>query len=241
MGWTSLIMFLALACAGLWLANRFLGKSGLMLFSGLAVILASSNSLILPAFMGRFVFSMTMVIMPVVLVGLYVSHKLHNEGKRVLLLDLICLAVVFVCEFFVAAWIDVGYGGVGALSWDTFGPYFATAISLVVCCFVAKVLLEKLNLEGSNPYFRRTLFFAIIFAIDAAIFSFVTLTFSGMAFGDILLTFVIRLAIESALAFGAAYFVTLLGVHTGKKTKSKKATKTAEPAEKKTETAKTEK
>ena len=204
--WSALILFLAVGLISLWVAHSFLGKSGLYVFTTLALIFSN----LLPS-VGMFSYHITIsvVLMPLIYLALMVCYKKYGreEAIRLFFLNLIVLAVTFIMAFFVAAFIDSEAGASTTLRWSNFGPYIACLLAFTLAAWLGSIMLERFKMEG---FLKRSLLLLLLALVDNIIFVVISLTFLSYLFTDVLLILAIRLCVALVVCFGAGYFAVIL-------------------------------
>ena len=204
--WSALILFLAVGLISLWVAHSFLGKSGLYVFTTLALIFSN----LLPS-VGMFNYPITIsvVLMPLIYLALIVCYKKYGRAEAIKLffLNLIVLAVTFIMAFFVAAFIDSEAGASTTLRWSNFGPYIACLLAFTLAAWLGSIMLEKFKMEG---FLKRSLLLLLLALVDNVIFVVISLTFLSYLFTDVLLILAIRLCVALVVCFGAGYFAVTL-------------------------------
>ena len=195
--WTALILFFAAALVSLWVAHSFMGKGGLYLFSAIMVAIVN-------LFPSVWIFSksisMGVVILPVIYLCLMLALKKYGklEAYKIFFLDIIVFAVMFVLNFFSAAYIDIASGASTALRWDNFGPYVGGMLAFAVCSWIGSIFMT--NFE-TKTYYSKALILSLVCTVDNLIFVFVALTFLSVSALDLLIILAIRIAITFIVCF----------------------------------------
>ena len=228
LNWSVLIVFLALAVIGLWVAYSFLNKEGLYLFCILAVVLGITAG---HATMFSLSISVSAVIMPVVYLALLTCFNKFgkDEAKKLFFTTLTAMLALFVCTFFLAAYEDAATGFSTCLKWTFLGQYLSPIVAFIVASSLTLFLLDKIKIKNLKTFLQLALYIAVASVIDALLYVFLVHT-GTLAFGRILLTFLVYILIVCLVSVGLGYFEKFLN-REPKKAEAEKTEETkAEPA-----------
>ena len=201
--WTALVLFFAAMLVALWVSHSFMGKGGLYLFSAITIAIVN-------LFPGVWIFgksiSMGVVVLPVIYLCLMLAVKKYGmkEAYRIFFLDMIIFGIMFVLNFFSAAYIDIASGASTALRWNNFGPFIAGMLAFAVCSWVGSIFMNNFD---TKSYYSKALILSLVCVIDNLIFVFVALTFLSFSALDLLIILAIRIAISFAVSFIESAFI----------------------------------
>lgn len=208
LNWSSIIVFLALAVIGVWVAFSFLNKQGLYLFSVVAVLI---SRWLVPANLFSRPVDIDIIIMPVVFFALLtcLSKFGLEEAKKLFFTVIIAKVALFICIFFAAAYFDSAAMSQVALTWEILGPFVASAVAYALAGALTFLTTTKKVVKNLKKF----LVLAIHLAIASAIFvvTYVVFVYSGLAsFGNILLIILIDLIIVCLVSLLLGYFEKFL-------------------------------
>jgi len=206
--WSSAIVFLALAIIGVWVAFSFLNKSGLYLFSVIAVLI---SSWLVPANIFSRPVDVDVIILPVVFFALLtcLSKFGLEEGKKLFFTVLVAKVSLFICVFFEAAYFDSAIMAQVNLTWAKLGPHVASIVAYALAGALTFLITNKKIIKKLKKY----LVLSIHLLIASAIFTltYVIFVYSGSAsFGNILLIALIDLFMVAITSFLLGYFEKFL-------------------------------
>lgn len=204
MNWSALIVFFALGLLGLWVAYSFLNLKGLYLFSILAVML---SVLCAPVSMFSQTISISCVFMPLAYFCLLVCHIKFgkDETKKMFILSLTTLVVLFVTIFLQSAYLDASVGFSQFLSWRVLGGIISAIIAYLAAYFVTVLLADKVTTAKVSHAIQLAIFVALASTID----NFIFVVFSGIgiiSFWGILVSLLLRVVISCVVSIGLGYF-----------------------------------
>lgn len=224
--WTSLIIFFMLSLLGLWVADTFLKKSGIFLFSALAIVFANY---ITSAQVFAKTLPMQVVIIPTILLAMYM---LYSKGEKKDCINLLCTTLVailcvFVVKFFEFAYTDMAAGLTIYFVWSYFNQYLASAVAYVVASIIGYVMVRYWAMKKVPAILRVAIYILIVSTIDVLVY--LAIAYAGYySFVEILLTFLVCLLfvfVISLLLGSFEQFVTG-NIHFKKKNKEVQSPKT---------------
>lgn len=222
-----LLAIFALGFVSLWAMNNFLGKNGLSLFTILSLVLMFF--LPVTTIFGLPI-TMSAVFLPLVYFVLYIYNKKYGkeDAKKLFIVSVVAMTVIFVCIFFTGAFIEAeGFGGF--MTWATFGKFVASLLGFTVTVFATNIIIDTVEFNGWTNYLKNATTLAIACAIDNVIFT--IFAYTGLvAFGTMMLIMLCRIVISTGLSFLLAYLLRLFV----KEPKAKKENKKVEEVKQET-------
>lgn len=220
--WTSLLVYLALGILGLWISYTFMKKSGVMLFSVFAIILSLSLA---PAQVYDAV-SVGIVLMPLVFLALLLCQEKFGktEAQRLFYISLATMGVMFVFNFFQAAYIDAAWNMQILLDWSYLGVSISQAVAYAGAVCGAYYITQKVAFNNLNETFHRATKVSIASVIYTFVFVFLG-NIGQMLFGRILLLCLITLVIAIFVSVLVAYLARFIDYDFAKKIVAKKPVK----------------
>lgn len=224
--WTSLLVYLALGLLGLWISYTFLKKTGLMLFSVFAIILSSSLA---PAQIYDSV-SVGIVLMPLVFLALILSYEKFGkvETQRLFYVSLATIGVMFVFNFFQAAYIDAAWNMQILLDWSYLGIFISQAVAYAGAVCGAHYITQRIAFGNLNETIQKAIKLSVASVIYTLVFVFLS-SIGQMLFGTIILLCFITLVIAILVSFLVVYLAKFLDYDFAKKIVAKKPVKENKP------------
>lgn len=208
LGWSALIVFFVLSLIGIWIAYSFLNKFGLYLFC----VIASIVCVMIPnAKLFSQTISISTVIMPVIFFAIVATFNKFgkSEAVKLFVITIITQAIAFIITLIQYAYIDAAIQTRAFMSWEMIGGCFANILSFVFACFFGMIFKEKVSLKKLNIAIQTACYIAFACVVENLVYTIVA--YSGiLSFGEILLTFIIKVLISLIVAVGLGYFERLL-------------------------------
>jgi len=205
--WSSLIVVSALGILGLWVAFSFLNKYGLYLFSILAIVL---STLLSPALIYGPI-SMAIVLLPLVFFALLICYEKYgkDDAQKLFYISLITIGVLFIFNFFQAAYLDAELNMQFFLTWDYIGGYISLAVAYAAAVFGTFYINKEISWKKMSKYLRRSIIVSIASVINCVLFVFLS-NIGSLAFGSIILLSFIAILITVLISFAVAYLAKYL-------------------------------
>ncbi len=232
--WASLIIFFGLSVLALWTASTLLQKNGIYFFCIVASIVAGYFAKV---DLFQKVFSVQMVIIPVILLALLITYLKYGKSESIRLFIIVTVSqvVMFVLRFFEYAFLDIFNGVYYYMTWNYLSSFVGTMIAFALSCVAGYFFISYVDMKKVTQIIRNAIYLVIVSAIDSIIF--ITIAYSGyFAFVDIFLTLLLYFAFDLVLCILLSCYEILAN---GKQQAPEVILINKKPKEKKQETAKT--